>query len=363
MSNPQAELIDPTESLQDEYLSFVAESGDAHIDGVGPRIRDGEMFADFVRRLKDAARGLGIHENYVPSSVYWLVRGGRMLGICSLRHELNERLRDYGGHIGYSVRPSERRKGYATLMLALVLDKARQRGNDRVLITCDKDNIASARVILKNGGLLESEGVDPQDGKLTQRYWIELGPAGGPPQERLELVEPSEALREAYIEFADEFHAEGDSYIANEWEQVHGDFPAFLKKLRDYAAGINLPEGWVSASSFWLVRDGRVVGACGLRHRLTEFLRDFGGHVGYGVRKSERRKGYATFMLRAMLAKAGAMGIDRVLLTCDPRNIASAAVIRKCGGVLESESFSQAAGRVTQRYWIDTCGRPWEQSL
>lgn len=173
MNDQQVELIDPTESLQYEYLAFVAEFGDAHIDGVGPRIKDGESFVDIVRRLNDAARGIGISQNYVPSSVYWLVRDGRMLGICNLRHRLNDRLRDYGGHIGYSVRPSERRKGYATLMLRLALGKARQRGIGRVLVTCDKDNIASARVIQKNGGVLESEGVDPGDGKMTQRYWLE----------------------------------------------------------------------------------------------------------------------------------------------------------------------------------------------
>ena len=83
-------------------------------------------------------------------------------------------LRDFGGHIGYGVRPSERRKGYATLMLRLVLDKARAMGIERVLITCDKDNLASARVIQKNGGVLDSESYSEQAKRVTQRYWIEL---------------------------------------------------------------------------------------------------------------------------------------------------------------------------------------------
>ena len=85
-----------------------------------------------------------------------------------------EALRDFGGHVGYGVRPSERGKGYATRMLVMALDKARQLGLKRVLITCDKDNLASARVIQKNGGVLGSESYSPQGGRVTQRYWIDL---------------------------------------------------------------------------------------------------------------------------------------------------------------------------------------------
>jgi predicted acetyltransferase len=171
--------------------------------------------------------------------------------------------------------------------------------------------------------------------------------------DELMLIEPTEVLRQAYIDFVDEFHAVGDPYIAKEWEDVHNDFSDFIRRLRDHANGVGLPVGWVPASTYWLVCAGRVVGACGLRHRLTESLRDFGGHVCYGVRPSERRKGHGTFMLRAMLDKAKEMGIGRVLVTCDARNIASTGVIAKCGGVMESESHSQGAGRITRRYWID----------
>ena len=89
-----------------------------------------------------------------------------------LRPRLTEKLEDRGGHIGFAVRPSERGKGYATLMLKLVLEKAKQLGLRRVLVTCDKDNLASARVIQKNGGQLNTESISKQFGKMTQRYWI-----------------------------------------------------------------------------------------------------------------------------------------------------------------------------------------------
>jgi len=92
--------------------------------------------------------------------------------MTNLRHRLNDYLLTYGGHIGYSVRPSERQNGYATQMLRLTLEQARARGIGKVRICCDHYNVASAKTIRANGGVLEDEQFDPQDGTLTQRYWI-----------------------------------------------------------------------------------------------------------------------------------------------------------------------------------------------
>ena len=78
-----------------------------------------------------------------------------------------------GGHIGDGIRPSERRKGYATLMIKLALEECKKRGINRVLMTCDKDNIGSAKSIMNNGGVLENEIIG-EDGKTIQRYWINI---------------------------------------------------------------------------------------------------------------------------------------------------------------------------------------------
>lgn len=92
--------------------------------------------------------------------------------VLYIRHELNDYLLQYGGHIGYGVRSSQRRKGYASQMLSLALPIAKELGINKAPITCDKNNIGSAKTIMNNGGILENEVGN--ENEITQRYWIEL---------------------------------------------------------------------------------------------------------------------------------------------------------------------------------------------
>ncbi|MBQ8441082.1 MAG: GNAT family N-acetyltransferase [Clostridia bacterium] len=114
-------------------------------------------------------------EGKVPNSVYFLLDVERniLLGAVDIRHYLNDHLLQFGGHIGDGIRPSERRKGFATEMIRLSLIECKELGIQRVLMVCDKTNVGSAKSIIKNGGVLENEFVDA-DGKTHQRYWIEL---------------------------------------------------------------------------------------------------------------------------------------------------------------------------------------------
>ena len=118
--------------------------------------------------VKDTSGGL------VPDSTFFCLDEERniFVGAVNIRHDLNEYLLRSGGHIGDGVRPSERRKGIATAMIALALEECRTLGNNRVLMVCDKANVGSARSIQKNGGVLENEILD--DGVWEQRYWIDL---------------------------------------------------------------------------------------------------------------------------------------------------------------------------------------------
>ena len=131
--------------------------------------------AAYVQRLRDFSQGIGLKEGVVPESTYWLVRDGTtFVGFSRLRHRLVPALEHHGGHVGYAIRPSERRKGYGMRLLALTLDRAREMGLDRVLVTCDTDNLASVRIIEANGGVLQNQSVSNRSGKMISRYWISL---------------------------------------------------------------------------------------------------------------------------------------------------------------------------------------------
>jgi predicted acetyltransferase len=114
---------------------------------------------------------------WVPSTVWWLVEGEEYIGEVSIRHWLTVSLRVFGGHIGYTIRPSRRRQGYGTLILQLALEKAREMGLERVLLTCHARNVASRRVIEANGGVLQDQIVLKVRGEArpTLRFWIGLG--------------------------------------------------------------------------------------------------------------------------------------------------------------------------------------------
>ena len=161
-----------------QYRQEFLDSADT-IDGGGPLRRSGsaEEWLELVRSYTDPAT---LPEGRVLATQFLCVRGsdGRLLGMLQLRHYLNDYLEKYAGHIGYSVRPSERRRGVAKWMLASVLPRARELGLDRVLITCDDDNEGSRRTILANGGIYENTVFDPEDQKNRERYWVPVPCAG-----------------------------------------------------------------------------------------------------------------------------------------------------------------------------------------
>ncbi|WP_088547120.1 GNAT family N-acetyltransferase [Paenibacillus aquistagni] len=166
-------LIEPTADYRSEYLEMTTEwrtAGEKLIPWV---LRfDSSNFHTMLQELDRLKHDSHLEEGKVNCSTFWLVKQDRtMLGAVNIRHRLNASLLEIGGHIGYGIRPSARRQGYATALLHLALREARILGIDKVLITCDKDNIGSARTIINNGGTLDSEYI--VNGVEIQRYWIQ----------------------------------------------------------------------------------------------------------------------------------------------------------------------------------------------
>lgn len=177
---PGLALIEPTPALHESWLESRAEWGlGAHQAGSGLWNADGldvdrrEDFAAWIERLRrEADPTFRLPDGKVHATYWWIVEGETYLGAITLRHYLNDFLLEEGGHIGYGIRPSARGRGLATWALGRVLGEARALGLDRVLLTCDDDNLPSARTIERHGGCLED--VRPTPAGRKRRYWIGL---------------------------------------------------------------------------------------------------------------------------------------------------------------------------------------------
>jgi predicted acetyltransferase len=166
-------LLKPNIELQSQYIEMMQDWIDNGENLVPWVLKiDYKDFQKMIEILDNNSNGVGLKENYVPSSTFWLSnKDNKILGVVNIRHYLNKDLEFIGGHIGYGIRPSERKKGYATEILKQSLEFTKKLGIKRVLVTCDKINIGSAKTILNNFGKLDSE-VEINE-KIVQRYWID----------------------------------------------------------------------------------------------------------------------------------------------------------------------------------------------
>ena len=137
-------------------------------------VKAGFEFDEYVTRLHRNSLGIDLDDGFVPYTTFWLMDADKdtIYGVSRLRHRLNAISQKEGGHIGYDVPPSLRNAGNATELLRQTIAKAKAMGIMRLLLTCDSDNRGSARVIVKNGGVLESQIISDITRKFVDRYWI-----------------------------------------------------------------------------------------------------------------------------------------------------------------------------------------------
>lgn len=163
----------------------------------------------------------------------------------------------------------------------------------------------------------------------------------------LDMKEQALAYRQAYFDHGEQsIHGAGGLSTAASYEQ-------WVEQMEANIVGENLPDGWVPATQFFGVRasDGKIVGTIQIRHKLSAYLIEIGGHIGYGVCPTERRKGYVTQMLSKALEECRKLGLEKVLITCNADNAASEKTILRAGGVME-DSRAESDGTMVNRYWL-----------
>lgn len=170
-----------------------------------------------------------------------------------------------------------------------------------------------------------------------------------------ELTPPTVRLRASWLAARDEWgrgaHQDGAGLHADDDVDSAAGFAAWAGRLlREADTSVPPAEGRVHCTYWWITEGDSYLGAISLRHELNDFLLRAGGHIGYGIRPSARGRGLASWALRSVLPHARALGLDKVLVTCDDRNLASARVIEKAGGVLEDKRDTELGH--TRRYWI-----------
>ncbi|WP_461206019.1 GNAT family N-acetyltransferase [Clostridium sp. DL1XJH146] len=168
-------LVLPTSENKDKLMDYkreFIENGDS-MDGTAG-LGNVETFEEWYSSFCDNLKEETVRTGLVPATTYMAISTDdvRLIGMIDIRHRLNEYLLNFGGNIGYSIRKSERQQGYATEMLSLALRECAKLNIKKVLITCDKDNVASAKTMINNGAKLENE--IPEGNEITQRYWITL---------------------------------------------------------------------------------------------------------------------------------------------------------------------------------------------
>ncbi|HEY7089211.1 MAG TPA: GNAT family N-acetyltransferase [Tepidisphaeraceae bacterium] len=173
---PQLTLALLTRELREPLLDMIADfraAGEDRYDWIDEQF--GRDFDGLLLLLDKQRRGIDLPAEHVPQTTFFLMNDQqRILGGCRLRHGLHPRLREWGGNIGYDIRPCERRKGYGTVQLSLALEKARSVGLMRAMLTCDATNLPSIKVITSNGGQFDDEYYLRRIDARVRRYWIEL---------------------------------------------------------------------------------------------------------------------------------------------------------------------------------------------
>ncbi len=308
-------LILPEWADEEQVAAYLADWGGETIMPAAsdPKGRDyATWLSDTIRMRTSPPQPL------VPSTLLFLTDDAetKLFGAIDIRHRLNDYLLAFGGHIGYGIVPSERRKGYAKVQLGLALPVAKSLGLARVLITCDDGNAGSARTIEALGGVLEDKRAE--NGALTRRYWIDI------PQKTLETERL--ILRQWTLDDADDMFAYAKSPRVGP--------SAGWKPHESRAESVETIRSWLCDPAFWAIEEkasGRVIGSIGL-HRDEMYSNPQARKIGYVLREESWGMGYMPEAVRRLTSFAfEELCMDVLSIRHYAFNDRSRRVIEKCG--------------------------------
>ena len=259
------------------------------------------------------------------------------------------------GYVLY-VKVEEKRKGIGTELLTFAKQELKQNGFNKMIIWCLKGNVQGANFYNKNEGIKVKE----RDYKISginvreEGFYFNLRE-----EEKIVLVKPTIAHKSQ----AQEMMEEAKKYDADDPDIWAGyacmeeceTYEEWLKLLEEDLDFEKIKLNRVPAATYFCIRksDNKIIGIINIRYYLNEFLENYGGHIGYSIRATERRKGYGRKQLELGLEKCLEIPIDKVLITCRERNIGSSKVIENCGGIYEDTRFCKEENDNLKRYWIN----------
>lgn len=271
----------------------------------------------------------------------------KIIGIIDIRYDLyNDFLKNYAGHIGYSVRPSERRKGYAIQILNKAKNYLFSKNINKIMLSCFKENVGSRKTILRCGGYLDREF--EYEGDILQIFYIK--------KHTFKLVSPTIEYKEKAIDFLNEFYNFNsgingcgglDRFVKN------STYEAWLEKIAEDEKRIPSEEKVPAKTMFFVDDEDEIIGIVNIRLALNEKLRKRNGNIGYSIRPTKRGNGYNKINLYLALIECQKHQIKEVMLDCEKNNLGSAKTIQALGGVLEREYLDEELNEIEQVYWIN----------
>lgn len=293
-------------------------------------------------------KNIEIDENiyvYVEEKILGIIRFGKA--------EDNENI---GEIVCLYVKTGETRKGIGTQLLNFAKNQLKEKGYNKMIIWCLKGNEQGARFYKKCGGekIKERDYIVKGIKVREEGFMYDLRN-----EEELVLVKPTITHKQQAREMIEEAR-KYDSNNPDIWAgyssmQEYENYEDWLQKLENDLDFENIKPGRVPASTYFLLRktDNKILGIINIRYYLNEYLENYGGHIGYSIRATERRKGYGYKQLLLGLEKCLEIPINNVLITCRENNGGSAKVIKGCGGIYEDTRFSKEENDNFKRYWIE----------